>query len=103
SSVGEESHLAIKTNDHEATKENHWLHDGAYLMFAMEYLLIICIECIILIDRGLVGALEASVVKWKEWSGCRGGGGADGGVDEPQWRRVAAGGVDEGGVRVEPR
>ncbi|GJU80975.1 RNA-directed DNA polymerase, eukaryota [Tanacetum coccineum] len=32
SSVGEESHLAIETNSHEATKENHWLHDGTYLM-----------------------------------------------------------------------
>ncbi|GKD09203.1 hypothetical protein Tco_1241138 [Tanacetum coccineum] len=31
-SVGEESHLAIETNGHGATKENHWLDDGAYLM-----------------------------------------------------------------------
>ncbi|GKA43715.1 phosphoglucosamine mutase family protein [Tanacetum coccineum] len=31
-SVGEESHLAIETSGHGATKENHWLDDGAYLM-----------------------------------------------------------------------
>ncbi|KAJ6428968.1 hypothetical protein OIU84_020581 [Salix udensis] len=32
-SVGEESHLAIETSGHGALKENHWLDDGAYLMF----------------------------------------------------------------------
>ncbi|KAL6579288.1 hypothetical protein OROMI_009504 [Orobanche minor] len=31
-SVGKESHLAIETSGHGATKENHWLDDGAYLM-----------------------------------------------------------------------
>ena len=31
-SVGEESHLTIETSGHEATQENHWLDDGAYLM-----------------------------------------------------------------------
>ncbi|KAB2596005.1 hypothetical protein D8674_031455 [Pyrus ussuriensis x Pyrus communis] len=32
-SIGEESHLAIETSGHGALKENHWLDDGAYLMF----------------------------------------------------------------------
>ncbi|KAK6933376.1 hypothetical protein RJ641_036270, partial [Dillenia turbinata] len=30
--VGEESHLAIKTTGHGALKENHWLDCGVYLM-----------------------------------------------------------------------
>ena len=36
-SVGEESHLAIETSGHGATKENHWLDDGAYLMVGIGY------------------------------------------------------------------
>ncbi|GJR80237.1 hypothetical protein Tco_0151022 [Tanacetum coccineum] len=35
-----ESHLAIETNGHEATKENHWLHDGAYLMIEIPQIIV---------------------------------------------------------------
>nr|GFA23171.1 alpha-D-phosphohexomutase superfamily [Tanacetum cinerariifolium] len=71
--LNEESHLAIETNGHEAAKENHWLHDGAYLMVSIHChrikIAMLQLGQTILIDRGLVGALEASVVKWKDWSG----------------------------------
>ncbi|GKC71397.1 hypothetical protein Tco_1117280 [Tanacetum coccineum] len=50
----------------------------------------------LLIFEVRVASAVEEVVWW--WCRCDGGSGVG-----PRWRRVAASGVDEGGVRVEPR